>query len=467
VAPVVGQRSNGRAVLVSTDAGATWNDMTGDVGGESMHPDQHAIAFVPGDPDKVFVGSDGGIIRTNGKWADASAQCDDRGLADINPAYITECKQWLSRIPEKLEVMNAGLADLQMYSISVSPYAPDTAMSGTQDNGTLSFTGSKRWYLPLTGDGCDSGFDAVDPHLRFHTYTNGLIDVNYHDADPTTWLWVNDLFYISPPEATRFCAPVLADTVRTKTLFIGAQSVWRTTDAGGDRAFLEQHCNTAVGEEPSDLLYTGACGTTDDWKKLGASTLTGSGFLTTKSGSTISSLSRGADDGTLWAGTGAGRVLISKNVNAADPASVTFTRIDTPLQPGRAVSSIYADPTSPNHAIVTFSGYNANTLATPGHVFDVVFDPGTGLATWTDISYDIGDQPINDAVLDTDTGNIYVSTDFTVLVLEHGTQTWTPVADGLPNVAVSGLTLARAKQGAAQYIYAATHGRGSYRVRLR
>jgi hypothetical protein len=340
-------------------------------------------------------------------------------------------------------------------------------MSGTQDNGTLSFTGSKRWYLPLTGDGCDSGFDAVDPHLRFHTYTNGLIDVNYHDADPTTWLWVNDLFYISPPEGTRFCAPVLADTVRTKTLFIGAQSVWRTTDAGGDRAFLEQHCNTAVGEEPSDLLYTGACGTTDDWKKLGASTLTGSGFLTTKSGSTISSLSRGADDGTLWAGTGAGRVLISKNVNAADPASVTFTRIDTPLQPGRAVSSIYADPTSPNHAIVTFSGYNANTLATPGHVFDVVFNPGTGQATWTDISYDIGDQPINDAVLDTDTGNIYVSTDFTVLVLEHGTQTWTPVADGLPNVAVSGLTLARAKQGAAQYIYAATHGRGSYRVRLR
>src|SRR5262249_57155725 len=34
----------------SSDAGATWTDMTGDVDGESMHPDQHALAFVPGNP---------------------------------------------------------------------------------------------------------------------------------------------------------------------------------------------------------------------------------------------------------------------------------------------------------------------------------------------------------------------------------------------------------------------------------
>jgi len=136
------------------------------------------------------------------------------------------------------------------------------------------------------------------------------------------------------------------------------------------------------------------------------------------------------------------------------------------LTPNRAVSSIYADPTNPNHAIVTFSGFDSNTLTTPGHVFDVVYDPGTGLATWTNITYDLGDQPINDAVLDTDTGNIFVSTDFTVLLLEHGTQTWVPAADGLPAAAVSGLTLARAQHGPAQWVYAATHGRGAYRLKL-
>ena len=462
---VVGQRSNGRSVLMSSDAGVNWTDMTGDVGGESMHPDQHALAFVPGNPDQFFVGSDGGVIRTSGKYANASAQCDTRALP-LTGQNLADCHTWLSKIPTELKVMNAGLGDLQMYSISVSPYAPDTAMSGLQDNGTVSFTGSTRWYLPLTGDGCDSGFDATNPHLRFHEYTNGLIDVNYNDADPTSWLWVNDFFYLTPPEATRFCAPMLFDTVQTKTIFLGAQSVWRTTDAGGDRSFLEQHCNTAVGEEPSDLLYTGACGTAADWPRLGTSTLTGSAFGTTKSGSTISALARGKDGGTMWAGTGNGRVLVSRNVIAANPASVTFTRVDTASQPGRAVSSIFVDPTNANHAIVTFSGYESNTPTTPGHVFDVVFDPTSGTATWTNISYDLGDQPINDAVLDAATGDVYVSTDFGVDRLQNGSNTWIQAADGLPPAAVSGLTIANGKNGD-RLIYAATHGRSAYRLRLK
>ena len=139
---------------------------------------------------------------------------------DINPAFITECKQWLSQIPQKLEVMNAGLATLQMNSISVSPYKPEnTAMTGTQDNGTLAFTGSDKWILPLTGDGGNSGFDATDPHFRFHTYTGGQMDVNYNDFDPETWLFIGDRFVVSFPEGQRFYAAVISDPVHTKTIF--------------------------------------------------------------------------------------------------------------------------------------------------------------------------------------------------------------------------------------------------------
>jgi hypothetical protein len=466
-AQVVGTRSNGRAVLMSMDAGATWTDMTGDVGGESMHPDQHALAFVPGNPDQFFVGSDGGVIRTSGKWADASSQCDTRDLSGLN---LADCHAWLSRIPTELNVMNAGLGTLQMNSISVSPYSPsDTAMTGTQDNGTLSFTGSTRWYLPLTGDGGDSGFDATDPHLRFHTYTGGQMDVNYNDVDPTSWLWIGDRFIVNFPENQRFYAPVLADPLASKTIFVGAQSVWRTQNAGGDRAFLEAHCNTAIGEFPSDLLYTGPCGDPASWPKLGTSTLTNntasSPYGTTKGGNTLSSLARGRDAGTMWAGTGVGRVLISKNINDV-PASVMFKRIDTTAQPGRAVSSIFADPSNANHAIVTFSGFDVTTPTTPGHVFDVVFDPTSNTATWTNISYDIGDQPVNDAVLDVSTGDVYVSTDFGVLRLAEGAQTWVAVGDGLPSAAVSGLTLAASKNGD-RLLYVATHGRGAWRLRLR
>ena len=168
----------------------------------------------------------------------------------------------------------------------------------------------------------------------------------------------------------------------------------------------------------------------------------------------------------MWAGSGAGRVLISRNANA-DAASVTFTRIDGTLQPGRAVSSIYVDPTNANHAIVTFSGYDAVTPATPGHVFDVVVDAATNAATWTDISFDIGDQPVNDVVLDVASGDLYAATDYGVLRLAAGSQTWLPAAGDMPTVTVSGLTLAKAKHGPNRFIYAATHGRGAYRLTLR
>jgi hypothetical protein len=217
-----------------------------------------------------------------------------------------DCHNWLSRIPTELQVVNSGLGTLQMYSIAVNPWLPDSAMAGTQDNGTLVFSGKPSWYLPLTGDGGDAGFDAVDPNLWFHTYFVGQMDVNYNRADPTSWLWIGDRFIVNFPEAIRFYTPTISDPLQTKTIYVGAQRVWRTTTAGGDRTFLENHCNTAVGEFPSDLLFTGACGSAAEWPPLGSSTLTGSTFGTTKAGSTIAALARSKDAGTLWVGTGGG-----------------------------------------------------------------------------------------------------------------------------------------------------------------
>ena len=76
------------------------------------------------------------------------------------------------------------------------------------------------------------------------------------------------------------------------------------------------------------------------------------------------------------------------------------------------------------------------------------------------------DQPINDVVLDVATGDVYASTDFGVNRLAAGTQTWRPASAGLPQAAVPGLTLVNGKNGD-RLLYAATHGRGAYRLRLK
>ena len=86
-----------------------------------------------------------------------------------------------------------------------------------------------------------------------------------------------------------------------------------------------------------------------------------------------------ADAGTLWVATNLGRVFVSHNADNAIPANVTFARVDSTnaAAPERFVSAIAVDPSNPNHAWVAYSGFNALTPTTPGHVFEVTWHPGT------------------------------------------------------------------------------------------
>jgi hypothetical protein len=129
------------------------------------------------------------------------------------------------------------------------------------------------------------------------------------------------------------------------------------------------------------------------------------------------------------------------------------------------VSGIAVDPSNPNHAFISYSGYNAYATASgtaSGHVFEVTYDPVGHNATWTNIDHNLGDQPITDIALDSQTGNLFVSTDFGVDVLPSGGASWVPAASGLPPVAVYGLTI----DVTARVLYAATHGRSAWRLGL-
>jgi hypothetical protein len=111
---------------------------------------------------------------------------------------------------------------------------------------------------------------------------------------------------------------------------------------------------------------------------------------------------------------------------------------------------------------VSFSGYQAYTPGKNGHVFDVTYDPGSHTATWKDMSFDLGDQPITGVVENEATGDLYAATDFGVLRLPNGSNQWSDAATGMPHVAVYGLAVSQS----GHVLYAATHGRGAYRLRL-
>jgi hypothetical protein len=456
---------NGRAVLLSTDGGVTFSDITRDQGNNGwLHPDQHALVTVPGYPLQWIAGDDGGVVRSNGAYVDGSAQCAARGLTGD---ALTYCQSLLSRIPDQSVVLNKGLSTLQFQSLSVDPRHPQNGlMGGTQDNGTFEYGGSSQvWPQIIYGDGGQSGWNAADSNLRFNTFTGQASDVNFRNGDPTAWVVATGVIAASP-EGAYFYPPVTADPnpAAAGSIFQGSQSVWRTQDWGGNQAYLEANC-----PEFSTAFDNPACG---DFVRIGgASSDLGSAswgdracqLPTATTGCFVAAIERApSNTGTLWAATGTGRLFISDNANDPSASSVVWTRLDTSAtnDPNRFISSIYVDPKDPNHAWVSYSGYNINTPGLPGHVFEVTRTGST--ATWTDLSYNLADLPVTDLVRDDVTGDLYAGTDFGVMKLASGTTTWTIAASGMPMVETPGLTIVPG----ARVLYAATHGLGAWKLDL-
>jgi hypothetical protein len=227
--------------------------------------------------------------------------------------------------------------------------------------------------------------------------------VNFHGNDPKKWLDIYDVLQASD-EQQSFYSPFTPDPTVGGRAYTGLESVWRTDDHGGAEADLEQNGCNALNLDPD---RENPCG---DWVRVGAN-LTSDSFGPERSGD---------------------------------------------------FSGVAVDPFDPDHAWVTYSGYDAYTPDTPGHVFEVTYDPGRGVARFEDRSYDLGDQPITDVAYNEPTGDLYASTDFGVLRLPRGSRSWVQAAPGLPPVAVYGLTLS----GNGRVLLAATHGRGAYQLPL-
>src|SRR5947207_1227490 len=316
-----GGSTNSRGLLYSTDAGASFTDASWDSSSSTtpngMHPDHHAVVTSPGNPGLFFDGSDGGLMRSSGRFADISSQCTSRGLSGDDLAL---CQQLLSRVPTFLYSLNKGLSTLQFQSLSVAADNSKHLQGGTQDNGTFETYGSSVvWPQIIYGDGGQSGFNVANSAQRFNNFFAQYTDANFQNGDPTKWVVISGPLFA---EGSQFYKPMINDPTVAGTIFVGESSVWRTQDWGGNQATLEANCPefTTAGNQPG-------CG---DFVKIGngvPSTSLVSSTWGDRSGGSVAAVERArGDTGTLWAATTTGRLFVSKNADAA-ASSVLWARI--------------------------------------------------------------------------------------------------------------------------------------------
>ncbi|HEX6367565.1 MAG TPA: hypothetical protein VF006_01455 [Longimicrobium sp.] len=174
----------------------SWTKISARAAGDSIHPDQHAIAFHPLNPAVVYIGNDGGIYRT----PDAGAT-------------------WQS--------LNKGLAITEVEYLAAHPQYDAWLLGGTQDNGTMRYEGSACWFHVADGDGGDCGVNASAPYTCYHTYygmgmersTTGGAWGSWTFIGPTPGAGHDSLFY--PPMEVNGSVVAQAGT-----------SVWISTNGG-------------------------------------------------------------------------------------------------------------------------------------------------------------------------------------------------------------------------------------------
>jgi sugar lactone lactonase YvrE len=118
------------------------------------------------------------------------------------------------------------------------------------------------------------------------------------------------------------------------------------------------------------------------------------------------------------------------------------------------------DEHNPAHAYAIFNGYSRRFV--PGGGVGHVFETMDGGQTWNDISGNLPDIA-SDALL-ISKGKLALATDagmFTAAAGQGSATSWSRLGTGLPNAVVDDVT-----EGPDGNIYAATHGRGIWRIQF-
>ncbi len=275
-------------------AGATWTWTAlsnKGASGDSIHPDQHVIAFEPGHPDTLYVGCDGGLFRSA-----------DRGI------HWAHC--------------NNGLVISEMEYLAQDMGSARTLLAGTQDNGTEQWSGAPTWAHVADGDGGDCGINRNTPTTRFHTYYGMSLERSTTGGAFGSWSG------IAPPvpsgEGSAFYPPFECSASGGDTIAMGGDALYVSRNNGTTwtrLAFPAAGRSSAMYVPNPDTVYVG----TGDGRVL-RSTWSGSAWsaptalATPRASATVSDIKVDAGNAQrLWvtySTIGGGRVFRSDDAGA-------------------------------------------------------------------------------------------------------------------------------------------------------
>jgi hypothetical protein len=324
----------------------SWRNITTQ-GSNSIHPDQHCFTFLPGNSEIIYAGNDGGIYRSANSGA-----------------------TWTS--------LNKGLGISELEYLGSDPTTWKWLMAGTQDNGTIRFTGSAAglWDHIADGDGGDCGVNQSNPNIVYHSYYSVTLERSTNKGN--TWTSLNP-----PSVQSLFYPPV---EVFDKTVAIGGASL----------------VVTRSGANP--------------WTTVALAL-----------GGQLSSAMRAIDANTILVGTSDGRVLKLSWTGSA----WSKTALTSPAG-ARFISCVAVDPSNTQRIWVTFSQLGGG----------LVFRSDNGGTSWVNCTAGLPNIPMNSVVVDpANFKRVFVSADVGVYQSINNGSSWTSFSSALPNAMAVDLIL--------------------------
>jgi len=192
-------------LMRSDDGGKSWQR----VNEANKHGDNHAMAFVPGDPDYILNGSDGGVYESR-----------------------DGAKTW--RFFENLPVT-------QFYKLALDNALPFYNISGgAQDNGsqlgpsrTLNAhgIGNMDWVITYGADGYATAIDPANPDIVYVEWQQGNL-LRYDKKSQETVVISPRPAPGDPPLRFNWDSPVHISPHSSTRLYYASQFVWKSEDRG-------------------------------------------------------------------------------------------------------------------------------------------------------------------------------------------------------------------------------------------